>query len=156
MKFIKRDVNKGLLAFIIVLIVLLTGLTIYYTTSFTDLLNRYNKNQKVFGELSANAVADNADILSIQKYRESLEKRYDDLSTLNDRLKAEIIDLRSQISFLKLQAEYQKAKEMGPTEQFRLFQSKNDEINKLKEKLKNICSEFEARNMTSKECNGVS
>ncbi len=163
MKFIKRDVNKRLLIFIAVLIMLLAGSTIYYAVTYTNLLNRYNKNQKVFGELTANAVMDTADIMSVQKYKENLEKRYDylstqnsDLSTFNTQLKAEITGLKSQLALLKSQIEYQKAKDIGPTEQFRLFQGKNDQISKLKEKIKNVCSEFEARNITSKECDGVS
>ena len=159
MRFIKKDINKSLLVFIVVLIVLLVGSATYYALSFSSLLSRYNKNQKAFSELTANAVLDSADILSVQKYRENLEKRYDylsvqnsDLGTLNAKLKLEIGDLNSQIILLKSQIEYQKAKDIGPTEQFRLFQGKNEEIKDLKSKISAICSEIESKNITIKEC----
>ena len=156
MKFIQKDINKGLLVFVIVLIVLLTSLTIYYTAAFTNLLNRYNKNQEIFGDFTANATIDNFNKTSLQIYRDFFETKYDDLNTANKNLKKEIENLRSQIYFLQSQNEYQKAKEIGPTEQFRLFQSKNEEINKLNNKLKELCSELEAKNITRKGCAGIS
>ena len=131
----QKDINKRLLVLVIVLLVLLTSFTIYYTFTFTSLLNRYNKNQEVFGELTANAIIDQFNKTSVQTYKDYLERRYNDLSTLNKKLNDEIISLKSEIIVLKSQIEYQKAKDIGPTEQFRLFQSKNDEINKLKNKI---------------------
>lgn len=155
MKFIQKDVNKRLLVFIVILITLLTSITIYYTISFNKLLNRYNKNQELFGDLTANAVIDQFNKTSVDNYREYLERKYDDLNTLNKNLVDEIISLKSEIIILKSQIEYQKAKDAGPTEQFRLFQSKNDEIKKLKEKISGLCSEFKKYNFTSKECAGI-
>ena len=151
----QKDINKRLLVLVMVLLVLLTSFTIYYTVAFTNLLNRFNKNQEIFGELTANAIIDQFNKTSVQTYKDYLERRYDDLSTVNKKLKDEIVNLKSEIIVLKSQLEYQKAKEFGPTEQFRLFQSKNDEISKLNNKVKELCSVLEADNITSKDCAGT-
>ena len=153
MKFIQRDVNKRLLVFIIILITLLTSITIYYTFSFNKLLAKYNKNQELFEEMTANVVVKTIPNNSLsQDYKEYFEKKYDDLNTLNKNLIDEIINLKSQIIALKSQVEYQKAKDDGTSEQFLLFQRKNDEIKKLREEIANLCSEFEKYNITSKGC----
>ena len=151
----QKDINKRLLILVIVLLVLLTSFTIYYTVTFTSLLNRFNKNQEIFGELTANAIIDQFNKTSVQTYKDYLERKYNDLSTVNQKLKDEVINLNSEIVVLKSQLEYQKAKELGPTEQFRLFQIKNDEINRLNGKVKELCSEFQARNITNKDCAGA-
>ena len=151
----QKDINKRLLILVIVLLVLLTSFTIYYTVTFTNLLNRFNKNQEIFGELTANAIIDQFNKTSVQTYKDYLERKYNDLSTVNQKLKDEIINLKSEIIILKSQLEYQKAKDIGPTEQFRLFQSKNDEISRLNGKVKELCSEFQARNITNKDCTGT-
>ena len=156
MKFMRKDINKRLLVLVIVLLVLLTSFTIYYAVAFTNLLNRFNKNQEIFGELTANAIIDQFNKTSVQTYKDYLERRYNDLSTVNQKLKDEVINLKSEIIVLKSQLEYQKAKDVGPTEQFRLFQSKNDEISRLNGKVKELCSELEAHNTTSKDCVGIS
>ena len=85
-----------------------------------------------------------------------MERKYDDLNTMNKNLQNEIINLKYQILILKSQIEYHKAKDIGPSEQFRLFQSKNDEIGKLNDRVKELCNELEDNNITSRECNGVS
>ena len=155
MKFIQKDINKRLLIFVIVLLVLLTAFTIYYTITFTNLLNRYNKNQEIFGEITANALIDQFNKTSVQTYKDYLERKYDDLNTMNKNLQNEIISLKYQILILKSQVEYQKAKDAGPTEQFRLFQSKNDEIGRLNDKVKELCNELAANNISNKECDGI-
>ena len=155
MKFIQKDVNKRLLVFVIVLLVLLTSFTIYYTVTFTNLLKRYNKNQEIFGEITANAIIEQFNKTSVQTYKDYLERKYDDLNTMNKNLQNEIVNLKYQILILKSQIEYQKAKDIGPSEQFRLFQSKNDEISKLTDRVKELCSELEANNITSKKCVGI-
>lgn len=155
MKFIQKDVNKRLLVFVIVLLVLLALFTIYYTFTFTDLLKRYNKNQEIFEEITANAIIEQFNKTSVQTYKDYLERKYDDMKTMNKNLQNEIINLKYQILILKSQIEFQKAKDSGPSEQFRLFQSKNDEISKLKDKVQELCDVLAANNITSRECAGI-
>ena len=161
MKFIQKDVDKRLLFLVIVLLILLTSVIIYYEVTLRSLKYRYNKNQEIFGGLTANAIREETNKTSslkemVGKYKEYLEKKYDDLSMLNKNLKNQIEELNAELTLVKSQVEYQKAKEVGPTENFRLFQNKNEEISKLKEKVKELCSEFEVSNITSKGCFGIS
>ena len=157
----QRDVDKRLLFLVITLLALLIMSIIYYEITLGNVKNEYNKNQEIFGGLTADAVLEEFNKTSsiketFQKYREYLEKKYDELNTLNKNLKNQIDELNAELTIVKSQVEYQKARDVGPTEHFRLFQSKNEEINKLKEKLKELCSEFEAKNITSKGCVGIS
>lgn len=154
---IKKDVNKRLLFFVIVLLMLLIASAIYYEVRLKILLTQYNKNQEIFGGLTANAVIEELNKTSsiketVHKYKEYLEKRYDDLNTLNKNLKDQIEDINAELTLIKSQIEYQKAREIGPTEHFRLFQNKNEEIAKLKKKVDELCSELKEFNITKKEC----
>lgn len=157
MKFINKDIDKRLLVLVVTLLVLLASLTIYYELTFTELLNKYNKNQEIFGGLTADAIIEDVNKTSnlkenVLRYKAYLEKRYDDLNTLNKNLKKEIESLKEELTLVKSQIEYQKAKEIGPTEQFRLFQSKNIEVKKLKEKIKEFCKKLQAYNITESYC----
>lgn len=157
MGHIKRDINKSLLISIMVLLILLAAITIYYEAAVRKILGKYNKNQEIFGGLTANAVFEESNITSsikenVLKYKEYLEKRYDSLNTMNQDLKAEIESLKAELMLIKSQIEYQKAKDIGPTENFRLFQNKNEEIDKLKKKVDELCFEFKSLNLSSKEC----
>ena len=92
---------------------------------------------------------------NVRKYKEYFEKKYDDLNTINQNLKVEIENLKAELMLIKSQIECQKARDLGPTENFRLFQNKNDEINKLNKKVKELCSELEAHNLSDSTCFGV-
>ena len=157
MKFIKKDIDKRLLVLVIVLLVLLASLTIYYEAAFHKLLTRYNKNQKIFGDLTADAIIEEFNKTSsikenILTYKSYLEKKYDELDTLNKNLKNQVESLKSELSLVKSQMDYQRAKEAGPTEQFRLFQGKNDKITKLNAKIRELCSKLGAYNISDRDC----
>ena len=157
MKFIQRDVNKRLLFLVILLLVLLAMSTIYYVFKLKSLSDRYSKDQEIFGEITSNAVINDLNTSSnlqkkVKVYKEYIENRYDELNTLNKNLKNEVESLKAELSLVKSQIEYQKAKDIGPTENFRLFQNKNDKINKLREQVKELCSEIEAHNISNKDC----
>ena len=156
----QKDINRRLLILVIALLVLYSATTIYYETRLTKLTNRYKTEQKIFGGLSPDAVLQELNSSSdlrenIQKYKEYLEKKYTDLDTLNNNLKKEIESLQAELRLIKSQIEYQKAKEIGPTEQFRLFQSRTEEILKLKEKIKKLCNEFKSYNITNIYCTQI-
>ena len=157
MKFIQKDINKRLLVLVIVLLILLSGITIYYEVALRHVLNKYNKDHEIYGEFTANIVINEVNKTSnlkenVQKYKEYLEKKYDDLNTVNDNLRKEIGNLKSELNLVKSQIDYQKAREVGPTEQFRLFQSKNDEISKLKMTINGLCLKFAAYNVSDTNC----
>ena len=158
MKFIQKDINRGLLLFVIILLVLLTSFTIYYEATFTNLSTKYKRYQDMFGEITGKAVAaDDSNKTStmsqnVQKYKGYLDKKYDELSNANNDLKNQIEDLKSELRLIKSQIEYQKAKEIGPTENFRLFQAKVEDNSKLKKKIEYLCSKLNSLNATEKEC----
>ena len=157
MKFIQKDFNKRLFILVIVLLILLSAFTIYYEVTLRSVLGKYNKDQEIYGEFTANIVVNELNKTSnlkenVQKYKEYLEKKYDDLNSLNQNLKGEIENLKAELSLVKSQIEYQKAKEIGPTSQFRLFQEKVDEIDRLKKKIMELCSKLEADNASDSAC----
>ena len=159
MKFIQKDINKRLLVLVIVLLILLSSITIYYEAALRHVLNKYNKDHEIYGEFTANVVINEFNKTSnmkenAQKYKEYLEKRYDDLNTLNDNLRKNIEGLRAELNLVKSQIDYQKAREVGPTEQFRLFQNKNEEISKLRIIIKQLCTKLGAYNASDANCAG--
>ena len=88
MKFIQKDIDKRLLVLVIVLLILLTSVIIYYEVTLRNLKNNYNKSQQIFGGLTANVINEEFNKTSsiketVQKYKEYLEKKYDELNTLN-------------------------------------------------------------------------
>lgn len=157
MRFIKKDIDKRLLILVIVLLILITSLIIYYEAAFHKLSANYNKNRKIFGDLTADAIIEEFNKTSnikenILNYKSYLEKKYNELDTLNKNLRSQAESLKAELSLIKSQMEYQKAKEAGPTEQFRLFQSKNDEISRLNGKIKELCSKLEDYNISDSNC----
>lgn len=157
MGHIKRDMDKSLLLSVMVLLLLLAAVTTYYEITVRKLSIKYNKNQEIFGELTANAIIEESNKTSsikenVLKYKEHLEKRYDSLNTMNAAFQAEIDNLQAELTLIKSQIEYKKAKDIGPTENFRLFQGKNEEINKLREKVSELCSELASLNISSNGC----
>ena len=160
MKFIKKDVNRRLLILVIILLVLFIASTIYYEVALKNVVNKYNKGQQIFGELTADAVVEELNKSSslketIAKYKEHFEKRYDELDTLNQKLKSERDRLQDELILIQSQIEYQKAKDIGSTSQFRLFQSKINEVSSLNKKIKELCSKLYAYNISDTNCYGV-
>ena len=157
MKLIKRDIDKRLLFLVIVLLVLSTSVIIYYELTLRNLKSRYNKSQEIFGGLTADAILEEFNKTSsikemVEKYRENVERKYDELNTINKNLRNEIENLQAELRLVKSQIEYQKAKDISPTEQFRLYQNKNEEISKLKEKIKELCSKLQSANISDIDC----
>ena len=157
MKFIKKDIDKRLLILVIVLLVLFAASSVYYEVTYGHILKQYKKNQLLINELTANAVIDDLNKTSslkenIIQYKDYLDKRYDEVNTLNEKLKEEIASLRNELALVKSQIDYQKAKEVGPTSQFRLFQGKVEEINTLKQEINELCLKLKSYNITEAKC----
>ncbi|MBI3026478.1 hypothetical protein HYY70_00040 [Candidatus Woesearchaeota archaeon] len=158
---IKRDVNKSLVVLNIYLLILLAGSTIFYETKLRNALNDYNKKMGLYGDIStlptANVVLEELNKTSSLKDaaikdKLNLEKKYLDLLEQNENLENNIESLKSEITLLKSQEEYQKSRDGGPVAQFRLIQNKNTEINKLKEEIGKLCLTINSYNLTAKEC----
>ena len=157
---IRKDIDKRFLFLVVMLLVLLVSLTVYYEVRLAGISKRYDKSPQIFGGITADAAIEQFNKTSnlkenVLKYKEYLEKRFDELNTLNKNLKSEVESLEAELKLVKSQIEYQKAKELGPTEQFRLFQSKSDEIIKLKEKTRELCLTLKSYNLSDDNCVGV-
>lgn len=154
---IKRDFDKRLLFLVCVLLVLLALLIAYHEITYSSLMSKYNKNQEIFGGLTADAILEEFNKTSSMKetaknYRDYLEKRYSDLAAQNEKLLYKIESLKGELVIVKSQQEYQKVRDGGPVEQFRLIQEKNTEINRLKEEIREMCLKLSYLNITERKC----
>ena len=110
MAFMKRDVNIGLLILIIATIILFSGFSVYYQTTFKDITLEYNTKLdqlgKVTSELSVQKLALN-ETYSLRKKAEEdrkvLDVRYRDVSDENERVIADNTNLRSEVINTKSQ-----------------------------------------------------
>lgn len=157
MGLIQKDIDKKLLVFVVVLAIILISFVVHYEFIINNLTTKYNKYERLFGGLTADVVIEEFNKTSslkenIQKYRGYLENRYDELDTVNKNLQNQIEGLQAELRLVKSQIEYQKAKDIGPTEQFRLFQNKNEEINKLKKKIRELCEKIKSNNLSDGYC----
>lgn len=105
MAFMKRDVNLGLLILIIVSIVLFTGFSVYYQTTFQDVSLEYQEKLdqlgKVTSELSSKRIELNETYslrVKAEQDREALDVRYRDVSDENSGLRSEIIGTKLELA----------------------------------------------------------
>ena len=158
----KRDVNIGLLILIIASIILFSGFSVYYQTTFKDVSleyqNKLNQLSKVTNELSTQKQKLNETYslrIKAEEDRKTLDVRYNDVRNENERLSGDNANLRSEVSSTKSQLKETQI-ELGIKET-QLFQkqaelsSANSEISSLKAKrdnLKNdldeVCAAYEA------------
>ena len=161
-KHIQKDVDKRLLVLVIILLVLFTASSVYYEVTYNSILSKYNKNRQLVEEITANGVTEDLNKTSslkenILQYKEYLDKRYDEVNTFNGKLKEELASLQGELAIIKSQEEYQKAKDLGPSSQFRLYQAKVEEANNLKKVLKELCAKLSSLNISESGCsNSVS
>lgn len=152
---IRKDINKRLLVMIAVLLALLLFSIVFYEIRLWNIFSYYKKNFGLYGPQSSiferlnrtSAIKETA--LTDKKY---LEKRYVDLLGQNEKLTEKIESLKEELTLVKSQEEYQKARDGGPVEQFRLIQEKNTEIIRLKEDIRELCLKLSSYNITEKIC----
>ncbi|MBI1935243.1 hypothetical protein HYS31_02280 [Candidatus Woesearchaeota archaeon] len=153
---IKKDVDKRLLILVIVLLVLFISSGIYFEVAYSRILGKYNSNQEIVNEITANGVLDTNKTVNLKEnilqYKEYLDARYDQLSTVNKELKEEIESLQNELKLVKSQIDYQKAKEVGPTSQFMLFQKKVEEVSQLKKAIQELCEKIKPYNISDGNC----
>lgn len=166
MKFLKHDINKGLLALVIFFLVIFIVITVYYENNIKSILdNQQQTNQKI-SEITAGLILETlnkSDILETlnksDKLKEIalidkavLEEKYSDVLGQYEILKKEKLALTEEVNLLKSELEYQKFKLEGPVEQFRLIQDKNKIIRQLKEKIDATCFLLKYKNVSTNEC----
>ena len=77
-----------------------------------------------------------------------MEAHAKELELEKERLEQEIIVMKSK-------KEYSDSRVDGPVGQFRLIQSKNEEIKKLTDKIQLLCDIFNKNNITASECRNI-
>jgi len=151
---VHKDFEAKLLVLLIVFLVLLTSSTIYYETALRNIKSEYSvyKNEHPLITARAVAVPNSSSEPSSLNNLQYLESGYRELHELNEKLKERVRALEDDLLTAKSKAEYQKAKDIGPTESFRLVQSKNMEIRQIKEKIQEICGILNSNNISYYEC----
>lgn len=157
MHFLKKDVNRRLLALIIFFLVIFIGFTVYYETTLRYVLAEKNRNEQLFGEFAGRAIMENLNNSNRVKELALMDKavlddKYTELQAQYDILKQDNSALTEQIVVLNSQLEYNKVKSDGPVAQFRLIQEKNEQLLALKEKLSALCTKLESANISDKTC----
>ena len=157
MKYIKKDVDRTLLVLIIFFLVLFLFFTAYYEAALRKTLNLEGQNSRKLSEITAQSILEKLNATdNVKKYalidKAVLEEKYNELVIQHENLKKEKTKLEEELTLLKSQMEYQKAKIEGPVIQFRLIQEKNEEIKELKNKIDALCSMLKEDGSSVAEC----
>jgi len=108
MSFMKRDVNLGLLILIIVSIVLFSGFSVYYETSFKDVSLEYQEKLEQLSQVTKELVTKRQELnetyslrVKAEQDKQTLDARYNEVRGENDQLSTDNTNLRSEVSSVK-------------------------------------------------------
>ena len=108
MAFMKKDVNLGLLVLIVAAVIVFSGFTVYYQTSFRDVSLDYKTKlgqlQQVTKELTTQKKELNETYSSkvkAEQDRKALDSSYREVSDENEQFKNDNSNLRSELSSTK-------------------------------------------------------
>ena len=149
MAFMKKDVNLGLLVLIVASIILFSGFSVYYQTTFKDVSIEYQTKldqlSQVTNELSSKRQELNETYslrIKAEEDRKVLDSRYKDASIENDNLRSDNTNLRSEVSSTKSQLAEKSAK-LAATENLLAqtqssLSSANSQVSSLKSQKNNL------------------
>ena len=153
----KRDVNIGLLILIIASIIVFSGFSVYYQTTFKDVSLEYQSKLEQLGtvttELATQKQALN-ETYSLKKKaeqdREVLDVRYKDVRDENEKISTDNTNLRLEITNTKndlgvAQSDLENKKVQLAQTQADLSDA-NSRISSLNSKLDEVCSSYTALN----------
>ena len=160
MRVLRRDVNNSLLMLIAFFLVLFIGFTMYYASVLRKVSGEKDQNDRIISEITANMVLEklnssekSGQLAMIDKA--VLEDKYTKLEAHAKGLELEKERLEQEIIVMKSKKEYSDSRVDGPVGQFRVIQSKNEEIKKLTDKIQLLCAIFSKNNITASECRNV-
>jgi len=157
MAFMRRDVNFGLLILIIAAIILFSGFSVYYQTTFKsvslDYQNKLNQLGEVTKELSTQKLKLNetySQRVKIEEDKKTLDARYIDVSDENEQLNNDNSNLRSEVSSTKSQLA-EKSAQLDSTKNTLAktqadLSSANSRISSLKNDLDDVCDAYTTLN----------
>ena len=149
MAFMKRDVNFGLLILIIVSIVLFSGFSVYYQTTFKDVSLEYQDKLNQLGQVTKQLSSKRQELsetyslrVKAEQDKNVLDQRYRDVSDENDKISADNTNLRLEVSSTKSQLA-EKSSELDATKTLLAqtqssLSSANGEITSLKSQRSNL------------------
>ncbi|MAG91615.1 hypothetical protein CMO83_02985 [Candidatus Woesearchaeota archaeon] len=157
LNFLTKDVDKNLLILITFFLILFIVFTVYYESNLRNLLDEKKQNDELLGEITARAVMDklNESVSSKELAlidKAVLEEKYSELLVQFEVLNKEKEKLQKELTLAKSSLEYQEVKIDGPVAQFRLIQSKNEQINGLKAQIEAICKELAEDDVSVEGC----
>ncbi|MDP6547668.1 MAG: hypothetical protein QF917_01770 [Candidatus Woesearchaeota archaeon] len=153
MAFMKRDVNMGLLILIIASIILFSGFSVYYQTSFKDVSLEYQDKLEQLGKVTKELTSQKQELnetyslrVKAEEDRKVLDVRYKDVSDENERINADNANLRSEISSTKNKLA-EKIAEVAATKVLlaqvqNSLDAANSKISSLKSKLDDVCDDY--------------
>ncbi len=157
MAFMRRDVNMGLLLLIIVSIVLFSGFSVYYQSSFKNVSLEYQNKLEQLSTVSDELTSQKAELnetyslrLKAEQDRKALDTRYKDVTGENDQLIKDNANLKAEVSNTKNQladktAELDATKVLLARTQSDLS-SANKQISRLKSDLDDVCDSYTSLN----------
>ena len=154
MTFMKRDVNIGLLVLIIASIILFSGFSVYYQTTFKDVSLDYQSKleqlSKVTKELGAKRQELNETYslrVKAEEDRKVLDSRYKDVSDERNRLETDKASLQTELSSTKSSLAEKKAELEGTKNLLAQTQSSlssaKGEVSSLKAKRDNLKNDID-------------
>ena len=157
MAFMKRDVNIGLLILIIASIIVFSGFSVYYQTTFKDVSLEYQNKLEQLGAVTKELTTQKQELnetYSVRKKAEEdrkvLDVRYKDVRDENEKISADNTNLRLEITSTKSELGEKTAK-LSATENL-LAQTQtslsaaNSKISSLNSKLDEVCVDYTTLN----------
>jgi len=157
MAYLKRDVNLGLLILIIASIILFSGFSVYYQTTFKEVSleyqNKLNQLGKVTSELSSKRQELNETYslrVIAEEDKKVLDERFKDVRDENEKISDDNTNLRSEVSSTKSQlaektAELDATKNLLSQTQTSLSAAKG-EVSSLKSQRSDLKNEIDCLN----------
>ena len=153
----KKDVNLGLLVLIIASIILFSGFTVYYQTTFKDVSLEYqNKLEQlsmVTEDLATQKQALNETYslkIKAEQDKQTLDARYNEVRNENDNLKTDNTNLRLEVSSTKSQLAQKSAELDATTSLLSQVQTERDNYKSQRDRYKSdldeVCSAYTTLN----------
>ena len=170
MAFMRRDVNIGLLILIIASILLFSGFSVYYQTTFKNVSLEYQNKLSQLGTVTQDLAVQKERLnetyslrIKAEEDRKSLDVRYKDLSDENSRLESDKASLQSELgstksSLAEKTVELEASKNLLSQTQNTLdsVRSERDALKAQKSSLKNekeeICTYLASQGLSHEEC----
>ena len=157
MSFMKKDVNFVLLGLIVVSILLFSGFTVYYHTTFQDVSLDYQGKLDELGQVTQELSSKKAELnetyslrVKAEQDKNALDQSYKELSDERNRLENDKISLQTELGSTKLELGEKTAKLQSTQNLLAQTQSQLSSVKSKKNSLQNdldeVCSDYTTLN----------